>query len=83
MHSLVDAFVTRAGVPKRHDLALFMASDCFVSTLIKYRHMSLVVRKPVFGVSDQVPHKSGCAVTEDRKRIEISVLGSRGIELSV
>ena len=26
---------------------------------------SLVVRKPVFGVSDQVPHKPGCTVTED------------------
>ena len=26
--------------------------------------MSLVVRKPVFGVSDQVPHKPGCAITE-------------------
>ena len=28
-------------------------------------YMSLVVRKPVFGVSDQVPHKPGCAITED------------------
>ena len=28
-------------------------------------YMSLVVRKPVFGVSDQVKHKPGCAVTED------------------
>ena len=27
--------------------------------------MSRVVRKPVFGVSDQVRHKPGCAVTED------------------
>ena len=27
--------------------------------------MSLVVRKPVFGVSDQVTHKPGCTVTED------------------
>ena len=27
--------------------------------------MSLVVRKPVFGVSDLVRHKPGCAVTED------------------
>ena len=26
-------------------------------------HMSLVVRKPVFGVSDQVPNKPGCTVT--------------------
>ena len=27
-------------------------------------HMSLVVRKPVFGVSDLVRHKPGCAITE-------------------
>ena len=27
--------------------------------------MSLVVRKPVLGVSDLVRHKPGCAVTED------------------
>ena len=45
--------------------------------------MSLVVRKPVFGVSEQVPHKPGCTATEDVKRPEISDLGSRGIVLSV
>ena len=28
-------------------------------------YMSLVVRKPVFGVSDQVRHKLGCTATED------------------
>ena len=28
-------------------------------------NMSLLVRKPVFGVSDQVPNKPGCTVTED------------------
>ena len=37
--------------------------------------MSLVLRKPVFGVSDQVPHKSGCTATEDGQRLEISHLG--------
>ena len=46
-------------------------------------HISLVVRKPVFGVSDQVPHKPGCTVTEDGWRLEILDLGSRGIVLSV
>ena len=45
--------------------------------------MSLVVRKPVFGVSDQVRHKPGCTTTEDDKRLEISDLGSRGIVLSM
>ena len=29
------------------------------------RDISLVVRNPVFGVSDLVRHKPGCAVTED------------------
>ena len=46
-------------------------------------HMSLVVRKPVFGVFDQVRHKPGCTATEDGKRLEISDLGNRGIVLSV
>ena len=46
-------------------------------------HMSLVVRKPVFGVSDQVRHKPGCTTTEDGQRLEILDLGSRGIVLSV
>ena len=42
-------------------------------------YMSLVVRKPVFGVSDQVPHKPGCTATEDGWRLEISYLGRREI----
>ena len=28
-------------------------------------NLSLVVRKPVFGVSNLVPHKPGCAITGD------------------
>ena len=28
-------------------------------------YMSLVLRKPVFGVSDQVTHKPGCTATEE------------------
>ena len=39
------------------------------------------MRKPVFGVSDQVRHKPGCAVPEDGYRLEISDLASRGIVL--
>ena len=35
------------------------------------------MRNPVFGVSDQVPHKPGCTATEDGSRLEISDLGSR------
>ena len=30
-----------------------------------YYHMSLVVRKPVFGVSDLIRHKSDCTTTQD------------------
>ena len=33
--------------------------------LVCLEYMSLVLRKPVFGVSDQVPHKRGCTATED------------------
>ena len=32
---------------------------------LKSPKMSLVVRKPVFGVFDQVRHKPGCTTTED------------------
>ena len=39
--------------------------DRTIETCGKQEHMSLVVRKPVFGVSDQVRHKPACAVTED------------------
>ena len=41
------------------------------------------MRKPVFGVSDQVRHKPSCTTTEDSKKLEILVLGRRGIVLSV
>ena len=49
----------------------------------RLHHLSLVVRKPVFGVSDQIRHKPGCTATEDGKRLETSDLGRRGIVLSV
>ena len=57
----------------------FLLPLCVWDTL---RYLSLVVRKPVFGVSDQVRHKPGCTATEDAKRLEISHVGSRGIVLS-
>ena len=37
------------------------------------------MRKPVFGVSDQVRHEPGCTITEYDQRFEISDLGSRGM----
>ena len=47
------------------------------------RYLSRVLRKPVFGVSDQVRHKPGCTATEDGYSLEISDVGSRGIVLSI
>ena len=44
----------------------------------KQYYLSLVVRKPVFGVSDQVRHKPGCTITEAGYRLQISDIGSRG-----
>ena len=32
---------------------------------VNIANMSLVVRKPVFGVSEQVRHKPGCTATEE------------------
>ena len=45
--------------------------------------IGLVVRKPVFGVSDLVRHKPGCTATEDGYRLEVSDVGSRGIVYSI
>ena len=42
-------------------------------------HMSCIMRKPIFGVSDQVRHKLGCTATEDGERLNISGLGSSAI----
>ena len=50
---------------------------------VMHPYMSLVVRKPVFGISDQVPHKPGCTVTEDGRMHEILDLARRWIVLSV
>ena len=43
------------------------------------------MRKPVFGVSDQVRHKVklDCTATEEGYRLEISYIGSRGIVLAI
>ena len=61
--------------------------DVFLSIVISAIEtrdiMSLVMRKPLFGVSDQVRHKAGCTATEDGWRLEVSDLGSGGIVPSV
>ena len=41
------------------------------------------MRKPAFGVSDQVPHKQGFTTKEDDWRLEILDLGSRWILMSM
>ena len=40
------------------------------------------MKKPVFGVSDQVPYKPGCTTTQDGWRLEILYLEGKGIVLS-
>ena len=45
--------------------------------------MSRDMRIPVFGVSDQVRHKSDCAAAENGERLEISDIESRGVVLSM
>ena len=46
-------------------------------------YLSLVVRKPAFGVSDQVRHKPSCTATKDGLRHDILDLCIRGIVQSV
>ena len=41
-----------------------MLKDTFVASFYKIQ-MSLVVRKPVLGIFEQVPHKPGCTAIED------------------
>ena len=43
--------------------------------------MSHVLRKPGFGISDQVRHKTDCSTTEDGWGLEIADFGRRGIVL--
>ena len=47
------------------DNLLYCLAVVWYQRLQNKQHMSLVLRKPVFGVSDQVRYKPGCAVTED------------------
>ena len=61
-------------------LALFGSNFLKCSILL---YMSLVLRKPVFWVSDQVRHKPGCTTTECGKMLEIPDLEIRGIVVSM
>ena len=69
----MDAVLGSCGVHKDHELKVtfnvrasvmirqFLAAVVFMKTT----ELSLVVRKPVLGVSDQVRHKQACTATED------------------
>ena len=53
-------------------IALYMAYTCTLRRLLTVaamflydNQMSLVVRRPVFGVSDLARHKSGCTAAEN------------------
>ena len=47
-----------------------------------YPKLSLVMRKAVFGVCDQIRHKPACAATEAKWRLEILDIKTRDIILS-
>ena len=64
-------------------LKISRSSQASVAAQAGLCHMSLVVRKPVFRVSDQVRHKPGYTATEDSQKLEILYLGSRGIVLAM
>ena len=64
-------------------MSLVMSKPTVPRCIYHLYYMSLIVRKPVFRVSDQVPHKPVCTATEDDYMLEISDLGRRGIVLSV
>ena len=46
-------------------IIFFMERVMGVYQRLEFLQMSLVVRKPVFGVSDQTPHKPGSTATQD------------------
>ena len=74
--------------PNFETLASFCSwTGCFESNLVhisedRFTHdvtqMSLVTRKPVFGVCDQLRLKPACSATETSQRLEISNIETRG-----
>ena len=68
LDELKSAYESQCGFPSYADdlLLLTLLKRGMNALLILLRngaYMSRDVRKPVFGVSDQVRHKSGCAIT--------------------
>ena len=68
-NSIHFCFILQNGVNKAKKVAKTVANKV-VNVAKSMLHcdktkMSRDVRKPVFGVSDQAPHKPGCTATED------------------
>ena len=72
---------SRSNIRHEYNTSIFAMETMHEHVIIL--KMSLVLRKPVFGVSDHVWHKPGCTATEDGYKLEISDLGRRGIVLSM
>ena len=53
-----------------------------IAIVQEHVYMSLVTRKPIFVVCDQVRHKPACAAKEARLRLVILDIETRGIILS-
>ena len=49
---------------------------CSLISCQKEENVSHFIRKPVFRVSDQIPHIPGCTAKEDGYRLKILDLGS-------
>ena len=66
-YMLEDAHGLQGTLDKRNfDLVVLLGFTFTALQQIKVvLNMSPVVRKPVFGVSDQAPHKPGCTATQD------------------
>ena len=75
MHSHTFDTIVNHCIPVHHHLSR-IAQWCFIEC-----YASLITRKPVFGVSDQVRLKPARSATEARQRLEISDIETRGIIL--
>ena len=52
-----------------------------MSSILCHEKMRHIVRKAVFGASDQVGYKTGCTAKENGQRLKSLALGRRGIVL--
>ena len=61
----VDTGVWLVDVGVQNDFSLFWSKT--------WLYMSLLVRKPVFGVSDQVSHKPGCTASTIARALKFPI----------